>query len=105
MRALRAMGYSTAAVVLVVVGFGLGRSDLGRQVTRAAHHAAVDVVVERGDLGMRQRVLFEHPEIIGAVRRGGAFGGEKATGGGREAGSDAWKSYMRRRSRRRSVRC
>lgn len=27
---------------------------------------------------------------------GGAFGGEKASGGGREAGSDAWKSYMRR---------
>jgi aldehyde dehydrogenase (NAD+) len=27
---------------------------------------------------------------------GGAFGGEKETGGGREAGSDAWKSYMRR---------
>ncbi len=26
---------------------------------------------------------------------GGAFGGEKATGGGREAGSDAWKNYMR----------
>jgi len=27
---------------------------------------------------------------------GGAFGGEKDTGGGREAGSDAWKAYMRR---------
>lgn len=27
---------------------------------------------------------------------GGAFGGEKASGGGRESGSDAWKSYMRR---------
>jgi aldehyde dehydrogenase (NAD+) len=27
---------------------------------------------------------------------GGAFGGEKDTGGGREAGSDAWKQYMRR---------
>lgn len=27
---------------------------------------------------------------------GGAFGGEKATGGGREAGSDAWRAYMRR---------
>jgi aldehyde dehydrogenase (NAD+) len=27
---------------------------------------------------------------------GGAFGGEKDTGGGREAGSDAWRSYMRR---------
>jgi aldehyde dehydrogenase family 7 member A1 len=27
---------------------------------------------------------------------GGAFGGEKATGGGRESGSDSWKQYMRR---------
>ena len=27
---------------------------------------------------------------------GGAFGGEKTTGGGRESGSDAWKGYMRR---------
>jgi aldehyde dehydrogenase (NAD+) len=27
---------------------------------------------------------------------GGAFGGEKSTGGGRESGSDAWKNYMRR---------
>lgn len=27
---------------------------------------------------------------------GGAFVGEKATGGGREAGSDSWKQYMRR---------
>jgi hypothetical protein len=30
---------------------------------------------------------------------GGAFGGEKDTGGGREAGSDAWKAYMRRQTR------
>lgn len=29
---------------------------------------------------------------------GGAFGGEKQTGGGRESGSDAWKSYMRRQT-------
>ena len=29
---------------------------------------------------------------------GGAFGGEKATGGGRESGSDAWKQYMRRQT-------
>ena len=29
---------------------------------------------------------------------GGAFGGEKATGGGREAGSDAWRAYMRRQT-------
>jgi aldehyde dehydrogenase (NAD+) len=29
---------------------------------------------------------------------GGAFGGEKQTGGGREAGSDSWKAYMRRQT-------
>jgi aldehyde dehydrogenase (NAD+) len=29
---------------------------------------------------------------------GGAFGGEKHTGGGRESGSDAWKAYMRRQT-------
>ena len=28
----------------------------------------------------------------------GAFGGEKLTGGGRQAGSDAWKAYMRRQT-------
>jgi len=29
---------------------------------------------------------------------GGAFGGEKETGGGRESGSDAWRNYMRRQT-------
>jgi aldehyde dehydrogenase (NAD+) len=29
---------------------------------------------------------------------GGAFGGEKDTGGGREAGGDSWKAYMRRQT-------
>ena len=29
---------------------------------------------------------------------GGAFGGEKETGGGRESGSDSWKTYMRRQT-------
>ena len=29
---------------------------------------------------------------------GGAFGGEKDTGGGRESGSDAWEIYMRRQT-------
>ena len=32
----------------------------------------------------------------GGAEIGGAFGGEKETGGGREAGSDSWKAYMRR---------
>ena len=30
---------------------------------------------------------------------GGAFGGEKETGGGRESGSDSWKAYMRRQTK------
>jgi aldehyde dehydrogenase (NAD+) len=29
---------------------------------------------------------------------GGAFGGEKETGGGRESGSDSWRAYMRRQT-------
>jgi len=29
---------------------------------------------------------------------GGAFGGEKETGGGRESGSDSWRTYMRRQT-------
>lgn len=29
---------------------------------------------------------------------GGAFGGEKETGGGRESGSDSWRAYMRRQA-------
>ena len=37
-----------------------------------------------------QAITGGGPEI------GGAFGGEKETGGGRESGSDAWRAYMRR---------
>jgi len=33
---------------------------------------------------------------------GGAFGGEKETGGGRESGSDSWKAYMRRQTNSRN---
>ena len=36
-----------------------------------------------------------NPQNAGA-EIGGAFGGEKETGGGRESGSDSWKQYMRR---------
>ncbi|MEZ6021438.1 MAG: hypothetical protein R3F17_15485 [Planctomycetota bacterium] len=35
---------------------------------------------------------------IDGVEIGGAFGGEKDTGAGRESGSDAWKAYMRRQT-------
>ena len=35
---------------------------------------------------------------LGVLWIGGAFGGEKQTGGGRESGSDCWKYYMRRQT-------
>jgi hypothetical protein len=36
--------------------------------------------------------------VIKLKEIGGAFGGEKETGGGRESGSDSWKQYMRRQT-------
>ena len=61
-----------------------------------------------GALGVRSeeqeaRVIFAmvldvFEEDFAAVDFGGAFGGEKDTGGGREAGSDSWKAYMRRQT-------
>jgi len=45
----------------------------------------------------RQRLRIANVNIgTSGAEIGGAFGGEKETGGGREAGSDAWKAYMRR---------
>ena len=38
------------------------------------------------------------PVVSTGAEIGGAFGGEKDTGGGRESGSDAWKIYMRRQT-------
>lgn len=54
---------------------------------------------------VRESELFMRESVTGLVNVntgtsgaeiGGAFGGEKDTGGGRESGSDAWKNYMRR---------
>lgn len=39
---------------------------------------------------------FKFNDIFKGAEIGGAFGGEKHTGGGRESGSDAWKQYCRR---------
>jgi hypothetical protein len=41
---------------------------------------------------------YQRAEPVPKAEIGGAFGGEKETGGGRESGSDAWKSYMRRQT-------
>jgi aldehyde dehydrogenase (NAD+) len=59
------------------------------------------------DLRESERFLSAHGSDCGianvnigtsGAEIGGAFGGEKETGGGRESGSDAWKAYMRRQT-------
>ena len=47
------------------------------------------------DIGSRS---FHSSNLSSGAEIGGAFGGEKDTGGGRESGSDAWKAYMRRQT-------
>ena len=56
---------------------------------------------------LREAEFFKHRSDCGianvnigtsGAEIGGAFGGEKETGGGRESGSDAWKAYMRRQT-------
>jgi aldehyde dehydrogenase family 7 protein A1 len=48
-----------------------------------------------GPLGSDTGIVNVNTSCSGA-EIGGAFGGNKETGGGRESGSDAWKQYMRR---------
>src|SRR6478672_7986027 len=51
----------------------------------------------RGDLTQQRCTAGTFVGDLHARRAGGgAVGGEKQTGGGRESGSDAWKAYMRR---------
>jgi aldehyde dehydrogenase (NAD+) len=61
--------------------------------TQNLQHAEYFLSAQGSDCGLANvNVSTSGAEI------GGAFGGEKATGGGREAGSDAWKTYMRRQT-------
>jgi len=57
-----------------------------RHAERFLSHAGSDCGIANVNLG------------TSGAEIGGAFGGEKETGGGREAGSDAWKAYMRRQT-------
>ena len=46
----------------------------------------------------REHVIVNVNIPTSGAEIGGAFDGEKETGGGRESGSDAWKAYMRRQT-------
>jgi len=61
--------------------------------TNSLQHAEVFLSAAGSDCGIANVNLGTSGAEIG-----GAFGGEKETGGGREAGSDAWKAYMRRQT-------
>jgi aldehyde dehydrogenase (NAD+) len=57
------------------------------------HHAELFLSARGSDCGIANVNIGTSGAEIG-----GAFGGEKETGGGRESGSDAWKQYMRRQT-------
>jgi aldehyde dehydrogenase (NAD+) len=57
-----------------------------REAERFLSHAGSDCGIANVNIG------------ASGAEIGGAFGGEKETGGGRESGSDAWKAYMRRQT-------
>jgi aldehyde dehydrogenase (NAD+) len=69
------------------VAAGLSSSIFTRDLQEAERFLAVD----GSDCGIANVNIGTSGAEIG-----GAFGGEKETGGGRESGSDAWKAYMRR---------
>lgn len=61
--------------------------------TRDLQHAERFLAVTGSDCGLANVNIGTSGAEVG-----GAFGGEKDTGGGRESGSDAWKAYMRRQT-------
>lgn len=61
--------------------------------TRDIQHAEMFLSAAGSDCGIANVNIGTSGAEIG-----GAFGGEKSTGGGREAGSDSWKAYMRRQT-------
>jgi aldehyde dehydrogenase (NAD+) len=94
----------TFAPILYLFEFG----DLDEAI---AHHNAVpqglSSAIFTTDLRTAERFLSATGSDCGianvnlgtsGAEIGGAFGGEKDTGGGREAGSDSWKAYMRRQT-------
>jgi aldehyde dehydrogenase (NAD+) len=61
--------------------------------TRSLHRAEAFLAATGSDCGIANVNIGTSGAEIG-----GAFGGEKETGGGRESGSDAWRAYMRRQT-------
>lgn len=89
---LYVMKYTTIEEALAIqnqVPQGLSSAIMTLNMREAEHFLSV----EGSDCGIANVNLGTSGAEIG-----GAFGGEKETGGGRESGSDAWKAYMRRQT-------
>ncbi|HUN25818.1 MAG TPA: aldehyde dehydrogenase family protein [Steroidobacteraceae bacterium] len=94
----------TFAPILYVIGVASLEEAIELQ-NRAAHGLSSSIFTDR--LQHAERFLSAEGSDCGianvnigtsGAEIGGAFGGEKDTGGGRESGSDAWKAYMRRQT-------
>ncbi len=105
----------TFAPILYVIGYGKASSSLAEAVQEIEEAVAIHNAVPQG---LSSAIFTDHVREaeyflssrgsdcgianvnIGTsgAEIGGAFGGEKETGGGRESGSDAWKAYMRRQT-------
>jgi alkyl sulfatase BDS1-like metallo-beta-lactamase superfamily hydrolase len=79
----RLSAYVLIAVIFTFVGLGLAQTEVGRDLKRDAQagareatRSALSVVAGGLDIDMRERVILENPEILGAIERGGGFGGQ-----------------------------
>ncbi len=97
------MCHETFAPILYVVPYE-GAVDAGIALNNAVSHGLSSCIFSN-DLRDAERFLGPSGSDCGianvnigtsGAEIGGAFGGEKETGGGRESGSDSWKAYMRR---------
>jgi len=105
----------TFAPILYIIGYGEGASSARQAVGEIEEAIALHNDVPQGlssaifTDNVREAEYFLSPcgsdcgianLNIGTsgAEIGGAFGGEKETGGGRESGSDSWKAYMRRQT-------
>ncbi|MCH7571905.1 MAG: aldehyde dehydrogenase family protein [Planctomycetes bacterium] len=105
----------TFAPILYIIGYGSATSSKEQSVVEVELAIALNNDVPQG---LSSSIFTEHmreaEQFLAATGSdcgianvnigtsgaeiGGAFGGEKETGGGREAGSDSWKAYMRRQT-------
>ena len=99
LRGLHAQVPRAQAKLLRTVAGEIFEADILRPALEADGLARVQALAERflsaagSDCGIANVNIGTSGAEIG-----GAFGGEKETGGGRESGSDAWKAYMRRQT-------